>query len=198
VIECGRQPGDGIVAGAAIRAELLFVRIILGVTRIAISWRALENVIDMATGASHAGMCAGQLEARQIVIEGGRLPAAGGMTRPTIVPQLTVVGIVLRVTGLTCLRGSFKIRDRAGPSVAGPTSQGDVFSGQMENNVIMAEIVPVRVDSVVARQAIIPVSLQMRLHEIGLDLLVTGYTGSLIKFGIGCSVAGAAEKRGTI
>jgi hypothetical protein len=68
----------------------------------------------------------------------------------------------------------------------------------MENNVIMAEIVPVRVDSVVARQAIIPISLQMRLHEIGLDLLVTGRTGSLIKFGIVGSVAGAAEKGSTI
>jgi hypothetical protein len=95
------------MTGAAIRSELSFVRIVLGVTRIAISRRALENVIEMATGASHAGMCAGQLEARQIVIEGSRLPAAGGMTGPTIVPQLTVVGIVLSVTGLTCLRGSF-------------------------------------------------------------------------------------------
>jgi hypothetical protein len=73
-----------------------------------------------------------------------------------------------------------------------------MLPGQMEDNVIMAEIVPVRVDSVVARQAIIPISLQMGLHEIGLDLLVTGCTDSLIKFGIVGSVTGATEKGGPI
>ena len=121
MVECGRQPGDGIVTGAAIRSELSFMRIVLRMTRIAISRRAIEIVIDVATGASHADMCAGQLEARQIVIEGSRLPAAGGMTCSTIVSQLTVVGIVLRVAGVTSLRGSFKICDRAGAGVAGPT-----------------------------------------------------------------------------
>jgi hypothetical protein len=51
------------MTGAAICAELFFVGIVFGVTGIAITGRAFEDIIDMTTGARHTGMCASQLEA---------------------------------------------------------------------------------------------------------------------------------------
>ena len=43
-------------------------------------------------------------------------------------------------------------------------------------------------------QAFIPVSQEMGLHEIRLDLLVAGCTDGLVKFGIAIHVTGAADK----
>ena len=47
-------------------------------------------------------------------------------------------------------------------------------------------------------QAIIAVSQEMGLHEIGLDLLVAGCTDGLFEFGIAITVTGVANKGGTI
>jgi len=47
-------------------------------------------------------------------------------------------------------------------------------------------------------QAFIPVSQEMGLHEIRLDLLVADRTDCLVKFGIAVYMAGAANKRRTV
>ena len=79
-----------------------------------------------------------------------------------------------------------------------PASQKCVFSGQLEGNRTVIEIVPVRVKPVMAGQAIIPVCQEMRRHEIRLDLLVTCGADSLVKFGIALDMTGIANKRRTI
>ncbi len=56
VIESGRQPTIGRVASSTGSSEFAGVRIVFGMAGIAIGRRALENVIDMATGARNAGM----------------------------------------------------------------------------------------------------------------------------------------------
>jgi hypothetical protein len=69
---------------------------------------------------------------------------------------------------------------------------------QSEGSGIVIEIVTVCVDPIVAGQAIIPVSQDVGLHEIGLDLLVAGCTYGLVKFGIAIYMTGIAKKKGSI
>jgi len=49
MVERGWQPAAGAVTGAAIRAELLFMSIILRMTGVTVTGRAFEDIIDMAT-----------------------------------------------------------------------------------------------------------------------------------------------------
>jgi hypothetical protein len=100
VIEIGRQPAGGGVTGGAVLTELAFVFIILLMAGIAIGWCALEDVVDMAILASHVDMLTIQLEGRQIVVEGGREPAVGGMARATIRTVTANVIIILLMTGI--------------------------------------------------------------------------------------------------
>ena len=48
-------------------------------------------------------MCAGKLEAYQVVIEGRRQPAIGVVTCPAIRAKLTIMGIILLMAGVTIL-----------------------------------------------------------------------------------------------
>jgi hypothetical protein len=76
-----------------------FVRIIFGMTGVAIAGRAFENIIDMAVGARHTDMFSGQFEAGQIVVEGSRLPPVGGVTDTAICAERTIVGIIFLMAG---------------------------------------------------------------------------------------------------
>jgi hypothetical protein len=120
------------------------------------------------------------------------------MAGPTICAKLTIMGIVLRVTGSAGWRGCFKICDAAGTGVASPTGQLGMLPGQLEGDGIMIKIVPICINPVMTGQAIIPIRQEMGLHEIGLDLLVTGRTDGLVKFGVAISVTGTANKRRTV
>jgi hypothetical protein len=73
-----------------------------------------------------------------------------------------------------------------------------MFSGQLERDIAMVEVVTVGVDPIVAGQAVVSISLQMGLHEIGLDLLVAGRADSLVKLGISICMTCGADKWGTI
>jgi len=56
------------------------MRIVLGMTRHAFFWCALENTIHVAGFALHVGMRAGKRESGLVVIESDILPAARVMT----------------------------------------------------------------------------------------------------------------------
>ena len=70
MVESGRDPAAGGMTGAAIAAKLIFVSIVFCMTGVAIAGSAFKYIIDMAAGAGHAGVFAGQLEACQVVVEG--------------------------------------------------------------------------------------------------------------------------------
>jgi hypothetical protein len=100
----GRVLGGGVVTLVARRtSKQADVERRVGVTGRTGGWGTLENKIDMATDARHAGTCTGQLEAGQSMIEGYRQPAAGGMTGTAIRAELTIVKIILLVTGVAVL-----------------------------------------------------------------------------------------------
>ncbi|OIN88161.1 MAG: hypothetical protein AUJ21_11330 [Anaerolineae bacterium CG1_02_58_13] len=108
MVKTGRLPGAGGMAGRTIRAELPLVIVVLLMTGIAILRRAFINAVLMATRASHAGMRARQLEGRKIMVKTGRLPGAGGMAGRAIRAELSLVVVVLLMTGIAILRRAFE------------------------------------------------------------------------------------------
>ena len=55
----------------------------------------------MALLTSHIGMCAIQLERREIVVKGGRFPTRDGMTDAAILTKFPLMLIILLMTGKT-------------------------------------------------------------------------------------------------
>ena len=64
VIETGRRPAIGGMAGPTACSELAGMRIIFRMTGITTGGGSLEHIIDMAVGAWNCGMFPNQLETR--------------------------------------------------------------------------------------------------------------------------------------
>jgi hypothetical protein len=79
MIERHILPACRMMTRSAVRAELPLMRIIVLVAGEAIGWRAFEKQILMATGTSHRGVPARQLEDRTVMIEVCRLPPIRGV-----------------------------------------------------------------------------------------------------------------------
>jgi hypothetical protein len=184
-IEERREPGAGVVAlVAGCACEQTGVKDRVRVTGSAGARGTLEDIIDMALAARNAGMCTGQLEARQVVIKGCRQPAVGGMTGAAIRTELAFVRIILLVTGAAVLGRCLEIGNAACTAMAASTGHLGVFPCQLEGDGSMVKGVAIIVNTIMTGQAILPVSQQMGWHETGLDLLVAGNTDGLVKFGI--------------
>jgi hypothetical protein len=132
------------------------------------------------------------------VVESSWKPAVGGVTCTTSISKLTFVSIILGVAGITVLGGCLQVGDAASAGMARTTVHLDVLPSQLEGDIIMVEIVIVSIDPIMASQAVPSISLEVRLHEIGLDLLVTGGANGLVKRCIAIDMASVASKRRTI
>jgi hypothetical protein len=128
VIERSRQPAIGGVTGTAICTKATVVGVILRMTGTAVDGRIDEHIIDMTTGAWHAGMLTRQLEAGQVVIESGWQPAASGVTGAAISAELTVMGIVLGVAGIAVAGRAFEVII----DMASGAWRADMLTGQLE------------------------------------------------------------------
>jgi hypothetical protein len=198
-VEDGRAPGAGVVALVARHTrEQAEMESRVGVTGRADRGQAGENVVDVALRASHRCMRTRQWELRLRVVERGREPAAGGMAGAAPAAELAFVRVVLGVAVVAVLGGALHIGNAAGSGMAACAGCAGVFAGQLEGYFGVVEIVPVSVDPVVAAQAGFPVSQQVCLHEIGLDLLVAGGADGLVKLCIAMHMASNASKRRTI
>lgn len=84
VIEFGVLPTGRVMTGRAIRAVLSIMLILLPVAGIAVCWRPLEQVVDMAVVTGCLPVFAFKLEAGQVVIEPCRGPAFCGVAVCTV------------------------------------------------------------------------------------------------------------------
>jgi hypothetical protein len=73
-----------------------------------------------------------------------------------------------------------------------------MLTGKLESDFAMVEIMAIGINPIMASQAVIAISLDVGLHEISLDLLVTGNADSLVKHYIAIHVAGFTNKKRTI
>ena len=100
----------------AVRAELPEVNLRLGVARHTRTRRAPERIVDVTRLAIRCRMFAGQLEARQVVVEvtartdrnreRSNVPVVGRVTVYALGSELTHVGLRFRVARNACLRRS--------------------------------------------------------------------------------------------
>jgi len=135
VIERGRRPAAGAVAGSAIGAELAAVSVPRRVTGITIHRRALVNAVDVAGLTWHGRVFAGQLERRQVMVEGGGRPTAGVVTGPTVRAELAAVSVPRGVTGITIHRCALV----NAVDMAGLTCYRCMLAGQLECCQVMVE-----------------------------------------------------------
>lgn len=103
VIESGPRPRSCVVAQRAVGGEgcchvvgIGGALVILLVAGIAGCRRSYELIINVATGAGHGGVRAGQGEAGQVVVKAGRHPRRGGMAHLALLREAggRVIGIV--------------------------------------------------------------------------------------------------------
>lgn len=97
-VESGRDPGgSGMALIASHSCEQSGMVSRVRVTGYASSGENGEHRIGMAFCAIQAGMCTGQREFRQRMIERCWKPTAGGMTGATSVTKLTLMGVIFGV-----------------------------------------------------------------------------------------------------
>ena len=83
------------------------MRIRITVTGRTVHGRAFEDTVDMAVLASHGRMLTVKVEGEQGVVNRCKFPAFGRVTGRAVVSELTVVMVILYMTGDTFLGGRF-------------------------------------------------------------------------------------------
>lgn len=83
MVEIGRPPGRGRMAGGTIASILSIMLIIVPMAGVAVCSRSPINIINMAICTRHLTVLAGQREGSQVVIESSRRPTRGGMAGGT-------------------------------------------------------------------------------------------------------------------
>ena len=104
MIESGRQPGVGSVAGCAARAKLTLVSIIRFMTGVTISGKCCEAWGGMAlcAGQVAVGTCEGKIGIG--MVKSSRQPASSGVTGFATRTESSLVSIVPGMAGVTILR----------------------------------------------------------------------------------------------
>ena len=109
-----------------------------------------KDGIGVAFCTSQPGMCTGQWEFGQRMVEGGGQPALGGVTGAASIAELAFVCIILGMAASAVLGGRFQVCNGSSPGMARSAIQGYMFPGQLEGNVGVVEGVTVAVDPIVA------------------------------------------------
>jgi hypothetical protein len=135
MVERSRQPGGSGVTGGTGSPVAAVVLVIARMAGVTIGGSALVDAADMAGGAGHTGMCTGQLEGRQVMVEGGGSPGGGGMAGGAVGAELPLVVVVRGVTGVTV--GGGALVDVA--NMAGGTGHTDMRPSQLKGGQVMVE-----------------------------------------------------------
>ena len=120
------------------------------------------------------------------------------MAPTAIGAQLGAMRIVLEMACSTILRRAFEVLNHLGTCVTAFTFHLGMFSAQFKSNGAMVKAVAISVDPIMTAQTIIPVGLEMGLHEISIDCPVAVRADGLIELGIAIDVTCIAHKRRTI
>ena len=133
VVEGRALPGVGLMAGAAIRAELPLVLVVFLVAADTRLRRALVDVVGVALDAVHLDVLAGEREGALRVVEGRALPGVGLMAGAAIRAELPLVLVVFLVAADTGRGRGLQVGDRTRTGVAAGTIGCCVLAGQGEN-----------------------------------------------------------------
>jgi len=168
VIEGGLFPVLSCVTFGAVCAECAFVGIVLAVAVRTCLRRTLEDIVDMALGAFHVYVLAGQLEDGEIVIECYLLPVIRCMALGAVCAERALVRIVLPVAVNALLRCAFEdVVD-----VALGTFYIHMLTGQLENRLVVIErnlspvVRRVTFGAVSAKLTVVSIILAVAIHAL--------------------------------
>jgi hypothetical protein len=177
VLERGRLPGVGIVAGRTVSAKRAPVGVIFGVAADAGLGRAFVNVVGVAVGAGHLGVFAGQSVVRVlVVVKGRRFPVLRRVALRAVGAQHQAVGVLLHVAGDAGLRRA-PVDVVCVALLAGDI---DVFAGQLIAGQAVVEDLRLPAVRVVAAGAVVAeigrvlVILLVATHAVAGRLLEAG------------------------
>jgi len=198
MVEDRWQPTCRQMTLSASRSKNPNMLIVFRVAGKAIGRGTLEDVVYVAAFTGCINMHAKQSKSRQVMIESSGRPAFGLVAGAAIGAQSIRMRICLYMAGLATSWGGTQVCKRMIILMAFVTGDLDMFPGKFKGYSIMVEGVPVSIDAVMTSQAIIPIGLEMGLHEIGLDLRMAIGTDGLVKCGIAIYVAIPASKTGSV
>jgi len=102
----------------AILAQRSLMNIILRMTGVAIGWRALELIIDMAVCAGCRPVFAGQRKRGQVMVDGCVLPVIGSMAKCAVLAKITLVSVIFGMAGVAICGGTLEdLVDMAGRTI---------------------------------------------------------------------------------
>ncbi len=154
MIEGGRCPAVGCVTGLALIAQRSSMRVIVRMTGGTVLRCAFEFSSHVTVLTGNCVMFADQREGKLGMIHLRQFPAISGMTQGTVGSKLTVVMVVVLVTGETRLRGRLQVVDTAGGDMALRTSHRGVLTRQLERHLIVIKVRAKRFPSVVAAHTV--------------------------------------------
>ncbi len=186
------------VAERAVFAKTSKVSVILYVTRETIHGGILRVVGPVAVFAGGFEMFALEREIGQVMVESGIFPINRRVADFTVCAKAPFVCIILKMAASAIFRGVFKIGDAAGVLMALRTTGFSVFADQFKTGLGVVKVSAVGLDTVVAGKTIFAIRRNMRLHEIGIDILMALAACSLLKKGDALCVAVGTRKGGQI
>jgi len=151
MVESHIGPTTGVVTGAAFRAELSVVVIVCFMTSITSGCSPFINTTDVTGSAGHIEMPACQSKASFTVIEVHITPGIGHMAHSAIRPKLSIVIVILLVTGNAILG-----RSAITVCMATLAFHFRVFPGQLKVGKFMIESPIFPGAGVMTRGAILP------------------------------------------
>ena len=95
MVKYDRQPSIDGVAELTILSQSPFVDVVLRMASVTYPRCALEYIIDMAGCAVNSQMLARQRESGQAVVDRGLLPIIGYVTLGAVIPEISLVNIIL-------------------------------------------------------------------------------------------------------
>ncbi|OGO80889.1 MAG: hypothetical protein A3K41_13560 [Chloroflexi bacterium RIFOXYD12_FULL_57_15] len=129
------------------------------------------------------------------MVEGRVIPITRRMARAAIRPKLTLMLVILLVTGETIRWGGLEIRHGAGIGVTLRAIHLGVFPLQSEREIVVRERLAKTIRAIVTGQAVRAVIESVLLRENRVHLLVTVRADSLIKRRDTLRVTIRADKR---
>jgi hypothetical protein len=139
MIKAARLPTIGRMTAFTLRAQTTAMRVVLAVTGSAIHGCAFEDTVNMTALASYGRMFPIKMEGEQGVIHCRKLPAFGRMTSGAVGSKLTIVMVVLRMTGETFLRGHFQVMQVARIDMTLGTGYRRMFTDQIERHLVVVK-----------------------------------------------------------
>jgi len=194
VIESPVIPGAGVMAGGALFPKTALVEIILLVAGKTGCGRTHEKIVGVTLPAGYSHVRPDQFETSQVVVILRRAPSLRGMAGGTIRAQFSLMGIVGLMAGKAGLGRQFQVSDFARTHMALRAQRNAVPTCQRKGEQVMVEIVPVRIQPVVAVQALHTERNSMIAHERLIRFFMTIPADGYIERGDVLPVAVAAQK----